>query len=103
MKFSVDHPLSPNEDLESFDRPIGTKTRIPDRHGHNGGGLRPRAILKNLLGGGRPPNAPSSKGSWVAAAPKSPSSLLKGPQHLLKGPGALLKDPGVLLKDPGVF
>ena len=33
--FSVDHPLFPNEDLESFDRTIGTKTRIPDRHGHN--------------------------------------------------------------------
>ena len=31
---SVDHPLSPNEDLESFDRAIGTKTRIPERHGH---------------------------------------------------------------------
>ena len=29
-KFSVDHPLLPNEDLESFDRAIGTKTRIPD-------------------------------------------------------------------------
>ena len=34
-QFSVDHPLSPNEDLESFDRAIGTKTRLPDRHGHN--------------------------------------------------------------------
>ena len=38
-QFSVDHPLSPNEDLESFDRAIGTKTRIPDRHGHKNRGL----------------------------------------------------------------
>ena len=34
---SVDHPLSANEDLESFDRAIGTKTRVPDRHGHKSG------------------------------------------------------------------
>ena len=38
---SVDHPLSPNEDLESFDRAIGTKTRIPDRHGHKPNGDGP--------------------------------------------------------------